>query len=336
MRWRRRRALAWLAMVAVAVIVAASILRRKIAWRSWAILASWVLAADMLPVIVGRLNYLPAVTFGLETRYVADAAPVLAICLALAFLRSAERRAARPVTSRRNLLAMRPTGPGRRSIRGVRLRVDLVSPGLSECHYWKRGKALCLERRAGREAGAPRHPRSGLAGTGGDRQPSVRQVWTGVRRGRGHARGKQAGKLHWITHPVGTVDGLEIFGTDGRLYPAKVFGVRTPAPTANQGCWPTRHGRIVVRFAAPASIYAWELRIGYIWGSPYPGLVAVHYGRSMQVLHVAHGLHSAFLPISGSADAVVVTGLGGRVMCVGDVEAGALGPDPRGPAIPPR
>src|SRR5260221_13043151 len=71
--------LTWLAMIVAAVVVGASIVRRKIAWRSWAILVGWIVAADMLPVILGRLNYLPAVTFGLETRYLADAAPVIAI-----------------------------------------------------------------------------------------------------------------------------------------------------------------------------------------------------------------------------------------------------------------
>src|SRR5258706_9596054 len=95
--------LTWLAMIVAAVVVGASIVRRKIAWRSWAILVGWIVAADMLPVIFGRLNYLPAVTFGLETRYLADAAPVIAVCFALAFWPLAERQAARVDTGRRNL-----------------------------------------------------------------------------------------------------------------------------------------------------------------------------------------------------------------------------------------
>src|SRR5215467_5941693 len=74
----------WLAVIVAVTVIAATILRRAIAWRSWAILAGWVFFADVLPVIVGRLKFIAPIILGLETRYVADAAPVLAICVGLA------------------------------------------------------------------------------------------------------------------------------------------------------------------------------------------------------------------------------------------------------------
>jgi len=82
----------------------------------------------------------------------------------------------------------------------------------------------------------------------------------------------------------------------------------------------------VVRFATPTSIDAWELRIGYLWYPAASGLLTVQYGNSMQALEVTHGLHSAYLPIRGSASHIIIGGLSGPDMCIGDVEAGALGP----------
>ncbi len=55
------------------------------------LLPRWVLLADMVPIIIARLNWYP-VLLALDTRYVADAMPVLIICLGLAFLPVASRQ----------------------------------------------------------------------------------------------------------------------------------------------------------------------------------------------------------------------------------------------------
>ena len=329
-------ALALVVLIVVALVVGASLLRRKIAWRAWTILAIWVVAADMVPVILGRLNYLPAVTFGMETRYLADAAPVLAICFALAFWPTTERRPAREATGRWYLLSKEGDWRMAAALFGV-----FVFGSIWSVQAYENVTTGDLARRyiANAEQAVRQAPRGTLVldwpvPTGIVSPLFGRYAGASALIG-DMARGNLKDKLHWITHPAGTIDALQMFGTDGRLYPAKVFGVKSQAQSANQGCWPTRHGRIVVRFAAPTSIYAWELRIGYIWGPAIPGLVWVQYGNSGHALQVTHGLHSAFLPISGSTGTVVVSGLGGRPMCVGDVEAGALGPNLNEPPIPP-
>jgi len=68
------------------------------------------------------------------------------------------------------------------------------------------------------------------------------------------------------------------------------------------------------------------LRIGYIWGARSPGQVYVGYGGSVQGLRVKPGIHSAYLPVIGSAPGITVAVLGGVKMCIGDAEAGAPGP----------
>jgi len=149
------------------------------------------------------------------------------------------------------------------------------------------------------------------------------------------ARGRLASKLRWTSHPTGTIDGLLMFGPDGRLYPALISGVTSIPRSATQGCWPERRGRIVVRFAMPTSIYTWELRIGYLWYSPGPSWITVRYGGITQVLEVRHGLHSGYLPVTGSVRSITLGNLSNDRMCIGDVEAGTLGPSSAGPAIPP-
>src|SRR5215469_5879230 len=74
-----------LTWVLAAVIVGASLWFRRHALRSWLILGGWLLLADFGPVAISRLTELPASLLGASTYYLADAAPVLAVCVGLAF-----------------------------------------------------------------------------------------------------------------------------------------------------------------------------------------------------------------------------------------------------------
>jgi hypothetical protein len=76
----------WLALVAV---IAASLYFRNRGGRAWLLLGGYVLAGDVIPVLVGRLSQVApefVQILGTETRYVADASSIAAICLGLAFL----------------------------------------------------------------------------------------------------------------------------------------------------------------------------------------------------------------------------------------------------------
>jgi hypothetical protein len=331
--------LAWLAIITVAVIFGASVLRRKIAWRSWAMLAVWVAAADIVPVAIGRLNYLPALTFGMETRYVADAAPVIAICLGLAFWPLAERRT-RPEPAKRSLAELYADYRWRAaaavfgafvvgSLWSNQIYAHDTSGHLAATYVANAKQAVQLAPRGSLvlDWPVPSGVESGLFGRYHYASTLIGDL----------EQGKLAGNLRWLrSHPVGTLDKLLIFGNDGRLYPAMIFGMSSVPRTATQGCWPNSHGRVVVRFASRTSTLAWELRVGYIWGSRTPGTIIVRYGHTLRLLEVRHGLHSAYLPVKGSAARVVVSGFGSNPICIGDAQAGSIGPDPFGPIIPPK
>lgn len=68
------------------LIVLASCIYRVRAWRAWAIIAGWIAAADVIPVVIGRLGAEQPALLGLQARYVTDAVSVLALCLGFAFL----------------------------------------------------------------------------------------------------------------------------------------------------------------------------------------------------------------------------------------------------------
>ncbi|MGI5283710.1 ArnT family glycosyltransferase [Nonomuraea polychroma] len=68
--------------VIVLAVVVTCVYRRR-AWRAWAILAAYVVVADALPTTIARATAWDLV--GAETRYVADAAVLVALCLALAW-----------------------------------------------------------------------------------------------------------------------------------------------------------------------------------------------------------------------------------------------------------
>ncbi|PRY01592.1 hypothetical protein [Allonocardiopsis opalescens] len=72
------------AWAVLAVLVALSLWHRPRAWRAWGILAGYLIVADLVPLLLARGRYFGLV--GAEPRYVADAALVFAVCLALAYL----------------------------------------------------------------------------------------------------------------------------------------------------------------------------------------------------------------------------------------------------------
>jgi len=72
--------------VIAAIVVVVSCIYRLHAWRAWVILLGWVVAADMVPVVIGRLGTQTAALLGVQARYLADMTPLLALCLGLAFL----------------------------------------------------------------------------------------------------------------------------------------------------------------------------------------------------------------------------------------------------------
>ncbi|HEX2322113.1 MAG TPA: hypothetical protein VHJ18_24290 [Streptosporangiaceae bacterium] len=321
--------LIWIALIVAVTVVIGTILRRKIAWRAWMTFAAWVLLADMLPIIFARLNWYP-VLLALDTRYVADAMPVLVICLGLAFLPVADRR---PAATRRDPVAAsaRPLGLSHRAdlervwrtgmsgVLGVIIVGSIWSAGSYQSVTTGRPAAEYIASVQQAISDAP----PGAVVLNSPVPDQVKDVDNGARAVAGAIR---PGKLHWISQPRGTIDGLQMFGLDGRLYPVWVYGASTGRQAAPDSCWPQKNGRIVMSFWHKPPYLTTVLRIGYLWAPKVPGMISVAYGGVKQELAVRPGLHTAFLPVSGSAPRITVSGLVGKQICIGDAEAGSPRP----------
>ncbi|NUR82692.1 MAG: hypothetical protein HOY71_01240 [Nonomuraea sp.] len=87
-----------LSWTVIGALVLVTCFYRRRAWRAWAILAAYLVVADAIPTVLARATVWDLV--GAETRYVADAAVVFALCLALAAMPVREESEAyrRPVS----------------------------------------------------------------------------------------------------------------------------------------------------------------------------------------------------------------------------------------------
>jgi len=327
----------WLAIAVVAAVAVATVLRRVIAWRAWAIFAAWVVFADIAPVMVGRLGSLWWAGFGLQSRYVADSLPVLAICLALAVW---------PVSDGQFVAETRPfwLRPGhvgwQARVAAAIFGAFVFGSAWSSLTYQNAVTAnrigasyVANARRA--VSLAPRGtkvldwPTSGALISGLFGKYATDSVIIGDME-----RGSLAGKLRWVSHADGAIDGLRIFGPDGRLYLLAVKGAALIRAAGAQGCWPVRHGQIAGAFLPTPSIYSYVLHLGYLWLPMTPGQVTVRYGATMRTLTVVHGLHSVYLPVAGSARGIAISGPSAPHLCLGDVEVGILIPNTDAAALP--
>jgi hypothetical protein len=331
--------LIWLSFLAAIVVIAASIWHRKYAWRAWAILAAWLVVADMVPIIIGRLNlanrtFLPFLA--LDTHYVADAVPVVAICLGLAFW---------PVVGQPDL-ARRPSqhaqhaqlGQAAPVAIGIALSAFIFGSIWSVQSYvsvttTQPGRAFIENARLAL-AEVPR-------GTPVADQLASSNLMSALLLGRygyeDEVLGKMApGKIRWIRQPDGTIANLKVFAPDGSLWPAAVVGVYSKPIPGNRGCWAAKGENISVPLRSVATVTngPQTLRISYV--SSLAQRVYVEFGGRSQQLALKKGLNTGYLPVLGSGSSVLVMTPGNNgKLCIGSVAVGVILQNLSGSPLPP-
>ncbi len=318
----------WIAVAVAIFVVAASIWRRGNAWQAWAIFAGWLVLADMLPVIVSRLTIYPLL-YALDTHYVADAMPVLVLCLGLAFLPVPDPLAGRagPVPADRHRLRQGGEQAWRTTAAAL-FAVFVIGSVWSAQDYSRlmTGSPAAIYIAFG--TAEIRQAPSGSPVLDSAVPPDVSYQAADNRASRviGDA---VPGHVRWIAKPYGTIDGLRVLAANGLLEKVWVYGTSS-GPAAHGGCWPERNGTVRIKFLQPSPYFTTLVRIGYIWGSSAAGTVAVKFGAITRLLPVVPGLHTAYLPVSGSVTGMSVSGISGGSLCVGDAEAGRPAPQVSG------
>ena len=339
--------LIWIAVVVAVVVVVVSVLVRRIAWRAWAILVLWIALADVLPVVIGRVNTFSTAVLALETRYLADAMPVLIVCLGLVFLPlvTEQQRQAMHAVALSAASSGHRRQPQRESVQAVRM-VGAVLLGVfvfgsiwSVQNYENVtngdvAKTYIANARSAVQLAPPNTPvfnyavpKSILEGLFGSYTEESRVIGDDL-------SAKLDKKMIWIGKPRGTLDGLRMFGPSGQLFAAQVMGA-TSLPATDHGCWPAQHRQITVQLFRLSPVYTFILRLGYIWSGHVPGQIDVQFGSTDQTLTVKPGLHSAYLKVTGQASQIIVQNLSQGKICIGDAQAGYLVANTSGKALPP-
>lgn len=330
-------ALIWLAGIVALVLVVVTVATRPSAWRGWAVLATWVVLADITPILLGRLatngfQYI----LGLDTRYVADAAPVAAISVAVVFwpvVRSAPTAAGEAAAS------LRPrelfSGASWRFV-GVCLTAVLVVGSLWSVNRYEQVTAfydyignVWLDH--ARDALASQPPGTVIV----DRpMPALVQwnIYYGTYANESVALAPMESPVtrrdvRWATQFSGTIDRLMMFTpSDGRLVQAAVAGL-TARPAGGLPCAPVVKSVITLAFPSPTPTFTGILRVGYLAGPTVAGkLVTVSYGHAKFALRPERGLHAAYFSVTGAASQITITLPVRTGFCLGDAEAGNLSP----------
>jgi hypothetical protein len=324
--------LAWVALVIVLGVIVASMLTRRRAWRAWVILPGWLLLADVLPTAIGRLIKPGwAGILATEPRYVADAAAILTIVMALVFWPICAPRAdAGHIPQRRDLF----TGQWRK-VAGVLVAVIAIgsvwsvakfSAGTTDAtgpYLANVTKALAVvpDGTVIVNRGVPSQIMIAAFEQSAEESTVLGPLVS---------RGKH---VTWTAQPTGNLGNVMIFGPDGRLYVAAIGGVTSPHVGTFQDCLTPTRTRLVVQLPTRAGLgpYVHVLRIGYLANAGYTGTrVTVNYNGISRTLQVLSGAHNAYLAVTGSASTITMQAQGDAgAFCFEKAVAGYFVPLPR-------
>ncbi len=318
--------LAW--AVAVVVVVVSCALRVR-AWRAWAILAAWILAADIVPVVLGRLGTLPASLEAAQTRYLTDAVPVLALCIGLAFL---------PVTGEPSAIRFRL--PSARPAVLLALGVYLVGSYWSLQAFESLNSAAAQAARSyiatarAAVADAPRGtlivdgptPASvmdpGVFGPFGNTSMVVGAI----------ARSEPARHLSWTGSPRGVTGRLMIFNDLGQLLPVTMAGPFSWPPPPAQSCWNVTTAATRIPLTGPLYRWPWTARVNYFGTA---SVLEFRLGGNWTQVTLPAGTHTAYIPVTGQGNEVSVRlAQPGPALCITGMRVGSLNPGPASQAIP--
>ena len=291
--------------VLAVLIVGASLWYRRHALRSWLILAGWLLLADFAPVAISRLTELPASLLGADTYYLADSAPVLAVCVGLAFWpvigEHDPYRARRPRSVPLAVTAFALTGVflvG--SIWSGVTYLGSTSSARTRSYIDTARSALVSARPGTVILSAPVPWYVMYAGFEGSVTQTSRVL--------GPLAPERAG-IRFVTVASGAMTNLMMFDSRGRLRPALDVGASSVRPARSGTCWPVRSAATKIPLSAHVFRYAWIIRLSY---SGPATTLQIELGKAARDVVLPAGQRDIDIPLSGEGSAVLVRSLSGE------------------------
>lgn len=306
-----------------AFVITASLVYRRRAWPVWVILAGWLVVVDVVPVMLGR----PAAAGTLLatlTYYVSDAVPVLAICLAIAFLPLRDEQHAYRTAP--------PRGWPRRVVAGTAAVLLATSAVWSATAY--RGELHPQNTRSYLATAS-----AALAGVPPDTviysSPIPTQMaWVLLSKltGAQDALAPLANQLpvrqfRWTTAPSGKITSLMIFDAQGRLRPVVIQGPHTLPFPHPADCVLTAAG---MQLPLTGTVYPVPvvMQIGYY--AARATTVTITFGGHQSLLTFpASQLAYAYLPVQGPGGTIAITPVtSDPQICIGTITVGNVQASP--------
>jgi hypothetical protein len=306
-----------------ALVITASLVYRRRAWPAWVILVGWLVVVDVVPVVLGR----PAVDGSLLatlTYYVSDAMPVLAICLAIAFLPLRDEQHAYRTAP--------PRGRPRRVVAGTAAVLFAISAVWSATAYrgelHPQNSRSYLATASAALAGVP--PGTVVYST----PIPLQMAWillsqlTGAQDALAPLVNQLPSKqFRWTTAPSGKITSLMIFDAQGRLRPAVIQGPHTYPFRRQADCLRTTAG---MRLPLTGTVYPVPVvvQIGY-YAARATTVTITFGGHQSRLTLPASKLAYAYLPMQGPGNTVAITPVtSGPQVCIGTITVGNVEASP--------
>jgi len=304
-----------LSLLVAALVIAASLICRRRAWRAWAILAGWVLLTAVVPLVLGRTGVTNPAFLGTDLHYLADSMPVLAICLGLAFWpmqgEEGAYRASFPRQPRQlataGLLAAFLAG----SLYSSSSYVGSTS-GAPDASYIATARIALAE--APRRAVIWSQPVPGYVQTA---QYYGKYGYTSIIDG---LMASPSRRLDFTTTPAGVYSNLLVFDGIGRLWGVLLEGRSLRPPAKSRGCWWVGAEPEHVRLGPRMYFWPWEISISYRGPA---STMAVEYSGEWHAEHLPAGAGVLWVPAPGSGSEVQLDLIsGGPRVCVSALRIG--------------
>jgi hypothetical protein len=298
-------ALTQLTWALAALIVCASLWYRRHAVRSWLILAGWLLTADFAPVVIARLTELPASLLGADTYYLADSAPVLAVCVGLAFW---------PVIGEQDPYRVRP--PQSAALAGSAFALTgafLVGSVWSGVNYLNSTSSARTRSYIDTAQSALGSARPGTVILSASVPWYVMYAGflgtvTQTSQVLGPLAPERAG-IRFVTIPNASVPSLMMFDSGGRLRRALDIGASSVRPAHSRTCWPVRPAATRIPLSTHLFRYAWIIKVSY---SGPATTLQLRLGRAVTEVMLPGGERDIDIPAYGEGSAVMVRSLSGE------------------------
>jgi hypothetical protein len=304
--------------VLAALVVATSLWYRRHALRAWVTLAGWILLADLLPVVLSRLTELPATRLGADLHYVADSAPVLALCVGLAFwpVVAEERpyRVARP--------AARPLAVTTLTLVGS----FLVGSFWSGATYLDQTSSAVTRSYIGNARLAlARAPAGTVIVTGPTPANVVFARFLGSAAQTSRVLGPlapKAARIRFTTTPAGAISSLMIFTNQGTLRTAMDIGATSASRARKTGCLSLLAQPTPIPLTGSLFSYGWIVRLRY---SGPATTIQLRLGTGVRNARLPAGRRVLYVPVVGQGSTVVLRQLSrGPSACISGLTVGLM------------